>query len=195
MLYVIGLGNPEEKYIHTRHNVGSFLVEELNVLFSGTEFKKQKHLYARISKVVYENTEIIFVIPEVYMNESGKTAKAIFDLMKTEDSLVIIHDDLDFACGEYKLSLQKGDGGHNGITSVNHVLAGKNFLRLRVGVSPVDEEGIMHRVRSEDQATFVLQRFSKKEQEIISSLIKKMGEVLISIAQEGAPKTMTLYNR
>ncbi|MBI4262048.1 hypothetical protein HY624_00805 [Candidatus Uhrbacteria bacterium] len=65
MKLIIGLGNPGEEYVGTRHNVGREVVRALS-----KDWKAEKKLFAEIAK----HDAIIFALPTTYMNESGKAA-------------------------------------------------------------------------------------------------------------------------
>jgi PTH1 family peptidyl-tRNA hydrolase len=128
------------------------------------------------------------------MNESGIVLKKIYE-KEGREVVLIVHDELDLSIGSFKLSRNKGDGGHNGITSINQALSDQEILRLRIGISPVDTEGNIRRVNSAEQADFVLKPFSQGEKEKVESLSGTIHELLKVLILEGADKAMTLYNK
>ncbi|MBP6948551.1 MAG: aminoacyl-tRNA hydrolase [Candidatus Pacebacteria bacterium] len=115
------LGNPGEKYARTRHNIA-------RILFSFIDNDVQK----------IEGVEI--VTPNTFMNESGK---AIAEYMRYHEGreIVIVYDDKDLAYGTFRISHDRGDGGHNGVKNVIESLGTKEFIRIRIGIAPHDTDG------------------------------------------------------
>ena len=108
---VILLGNPGNEYIKTRHNagriVGEFLVPE--------KFTYQKHLRSYVATEMFGGQQFLFVTPDTYMNECG----VIVPLLQKQydlpiENYIVMYDDLDIMLGDYKLSFDRGSGGHNG---------------------------------------------------------------------------------
>ena len=114
-----GLGNPGNEYIGTRHNVGRDVLDAL----------KEK---------IPDN--LTLVVPNVYMNDSGKAFVKMIKSKKQAEQLVVVHDDLDLPLGRVKLSFGSGAGGHRGVESIQKTLKTKDFVRIRVGVSPASAE-------------------------------------------------------
>ncbi|MBI5798474.1 MAG: aminoacyl-tRNA hydrolase, partial [Candidatus Yonathbacteria bacterium] len=129
MKLIIGLGNPGEEYIGTRHNVGREVVRGLS-----KDWKVEKKLFAEIAK----HNDIIFALPTTYMNESGQPVQLLvtrYALRVTD--LVIIHDDIDLPLGTIRISKNASAGGHNGVQSIIDALGTKEFTRLRIGVAGI----------------------------------------------------------
>ena len=91
---IVGLGNPGDKYIETKHNVGFMLVDkmckELNLKFTA-----DKIFQAEIASTFLNGEKVYFVKPTTFMNESGKAVHALLTYYGLGiDDLVIIYDDL-----------------------------------------------------------------------------------------------------
>ena len=132
--FIIGLGNPGEKYIDSRHNIGFMLLQEIsrkyNLTF--TSKKKLQSLYAEFS---LNNMLFRLFMPTTYMNKSGDSIKAIIDWYKIElDQLLVIVDDIDIPLGKIRFRQKGGSGGHNGLKSIIHQLNSENFSRIRIGI-------------------------------------------------------------
>lgn len=157
MKLVIGLGNPEEKYNKTRHNVGFLLIDKL---------KKEI------------NKDLVALKSSSFMNDSGSfvaSALTVHGLLST-DHLYIIHDDLDIKIGEYKIQSGKGPKDHNGIKDIEEKLGTNEFWRVRVGIeNRKQEEGM--RIKGEE---YVLQDFTNEEMEIINQVIEKACKKLVT---------------
>lgn len=185
MFTLIGLGNIGSKYKFTRHNVGWIIFDNL---FSHLSWQKNKYAESEIANTRINDTDVLLVRPETFMNESGRILPYLIKTYGTmTEKLVVVHDDIDLPMGEIKISHDRGDGGHNGVKSIMNNLGTKEFIRIRVGVSIKGEDGVLHKPD-------VLGNFSKEEIEKIKSIAKKVSDVMQTICISGYQKAMTLYN-
>jgi len=130
---IVGLGNPEEEYANTRHNVGFDTVNEL-AKNNGIEINKTKYnsLYGQ---GIIKGEKVIVLKPQTYMNLSGIAVRSFRDFYKISgNNIIIIHDDIDIKEGTVKLRKTGGAGTHNGMKSVVQELGNKDFYRIRIGV-------------------------------------------------------------
>ena len=169
MFILIGLGNPGKEYEGTRHNAG----REAAVYFAKKEklgeFEEDKNLQALVLLSKLKKEKILMILPETFMNNSGKTVKALFDkkiLKKTKNkeikNFALLHDDLDIPLGKFKISFGKNSAGHKGVESVIRALKTKKFIRIRIGISPERKPD------SKKILNFIIGRFSAKEKEILN---------------------------
>lgn len=157
MILIIGLGNPEEKYENTPHNVGFKTIDLFKERFSFPNFSlKEKAL---ISK----KDDVILAKPQTYMNESGLAVREIMNFYKIpKEDLWIIHDENDLKLGEFKISKDISSKGHNGIKSIIEKIGTQDFIRFRIGINSNQKE---------DLIDYVLKPFSKENTEIINETI------------------------
>jgi PTH1 family peptidyl-tRNA hydrolase len=129
---IVGLGNPEDRYAGTYHNIGS---EAVRRMAGHGDFKKPFSIWKGKPFEYIKRDEVTYVIPTTYMNESGK---AVLSAMKhfgvTPEEILVAHDDSDIEAGSYKIDINRGSAGHNGIKSIIDHLGTENFGRLRIGV-------------------------------------------------------------
>jgi len=197
MFLIVGLGNPGEKYQKTRHNAG-FLV--LDFLYSG--FESDKYADAKVKKYEIEKKEVIFVKPETFMNDSGKSVSYIKEKYEIEDeNILVIYDDLDLPFGEMRVSFDRGDGGHNGIKSIASHLGSKAFTRVRIGIAPKDEEGRAIKPKggfftpaSKAVSNFVLKDFSQNDLDKLKEQSSKVEKIIKTFIKEGREKVMNEFN-
>lgn len=155
MRLIIGLGNPGEKYVNTRHNAGFLVVDELQ------KVKLPVGIVVRKS--------------DVFMNESGFFVKKLVDQYKLDPSdLYIIHDDLDIKLREFKIQKSHGPKDHNGLNDIYQKLGSDDFWHVRVGIDnrPQDNKPL--------GIEYVLQNFTEEERKILDLTIKKVLIDLIS---------------
>lgn len=186
MYTVIGLGNVGDEYKNTRHNVAWIVFDDF---ISSDRWQKNKYAESEIANTRISDNDVLFVKPLTFMNESGRVLPYLMKTYGTSISnLIVVHDDIDLPLGITKISYERGDGGHNGVKSIMAHLESKEFIRVRIGVSLLDENGI---IRKPD----VLGNFNKEESEIIKNTVApRVAKIIEIIIKEGKDKAMTLYN-
>ena len=162
MWLICGLGNPDNKHKYTKHNIGFDIVDSLIKSNSFEQFKKDK--IKEIHKGRINETECLICKPLNYMNLSGPPIAEIVNFYKISlTNILIIHDDLDISIGKIKIKVGGGNGGHNGLLSIDNVL-GKNYKRLRIGIS--------HPGSRKFVSQYVLEKFSIEDRDIINNKIE-----------------------
>ena len=200
MILIVGLGNPEKKYIGTRHNIGREVIQEFAKTFNFPKFKLNKKLKAEISENIIDNQKIILALPTTYMNESGQAVKnLIINYQLSIINLWVVHDDLDLPFGKIRISKNRSAGGHKGVQSIINQLGTQNFVRFRLGIktrTDADKDKDLRGQRHEQIQIkkFVLQKFTKNEQEKIKNIIQLTIEALNFAIQNNIDKTMNKYN-
>ena len=139
MYLIVGLGNPEQDYSNTRHNMGFNTINKIAKQYNiEIKQKKFKGLYG---KGIIENEKVILLKPQTYMNLSGESIKEVVDFYKIEPSkIIVIYDDIDIMPGIIKIRKKGGAGSHNGMKSVIHELQTTEFPRIRVGIGCPDDK-------------------------------------------------------
>ena len=159
MYLICGLGNPGKKYINTRHNLGFLLIDKLleNYKFKLIKSNDKSDLY----KGSIGDYTCILLKPMTYMNLSGSSVLEVMNFYKIKKSkLYVLHDDIDLKIGKIKIKIGGGNGGHNGLKSIDASI-GKDYLRLRIGIGHPGNKNLV--------SNYVLKKFSKDEEEIIEN--------------------------
>ncbi|MCH8505433.1 MAG: aminoacyl-tRNA hydrolase [Ectothiorhodospiraceae bacterium] len=131
---IVGLGNPGEKYLQTRHNAGFWFVDELARRCGGS-FRSDARYKGELTRVTLGQGEPYLLKPMTYMNRSGDSVGPLAAFYKLEPSqILVVHDELDLPHGTMRLKRGGGHGGHNGLRDIARVLGTRDFLRLRVGI-------------------------------------------------------------
>ena len=144
----IGLGNPGEKYIGSRHNVGYHFLDLLAEKYTASAFKPEPKIFGDLSQASFEGRKILLFKSSKYMNESGESIRRFIDYYKLNlKQTCIIHDDLDLDCGIAKIKFDGGHGGHNGLRNIIH-LCGSAFLRIRIGIGHPQTKDVIDYVLS-----------------------------------------------
>jgi PTH1 family peptidyl-tRNA hydrolase len=158
MKLIVGLGNPGQKYEHTRHNVG-FIALDHFLRDSHAEVRWENNFDSHIASVTIENERVIFIKPQTYMNESGKAVTAALNFYKVSiaENLLVIHDEVDLPFGTIRENSDSSAAGHNGVKSIIEALSSQNFHRLRIGVETRESREHM------PTDAFVLENFTPEE--------------------------------
>ena len=184
MKFIVGLGNPGEKFKNTRHNVGFMVVDAIAKKLVISNWKLGKKLETEI----IETKEFVLAKPQTFMNNSGSAVKKLITnylprqragkLPMTD--LYVIHDDLDIPLGQYKIQFGKGPKVHNGLRSIEQHLKTAGFWRVRVGIAGDHYQEIKASGQSMAE-NYVLKPFTAKEKIEIEKVIEKAAEELTSI--------------
>jgi PTH1 family peptidyl-tRNA hydrolase len=187
MQYVIvGLGNPGEEYVDTRHNAGRMVLEVFRKKNDFPEWATDKSLKARVSKGVFGKDKIVLLEPDNFMNVSGKSVTPFIKNAKDAERTIVVYDDLDLPLGTMKISFNRSSGGHRGVESIIKALKTPAFARLRVGICPTTPTGKPRKPKGEDAILdFIVGPFKKPELEVMKKVTKKGADALALILSEG----------
>lgn len=192
---IIGLGNPGGEYEDTRHNIGRIILSDFakkNDFSEWSANKKSKALESA-GKIGKEKTTL--VMPETFMNKSGESAKYYIKTKKDTERLIVVYDELDLPLGKFKISFGRNSGGHRGLESIIKHLKSKDFVRVRVGISPVTPSGKLKKPSGEKEVLdFILGKFKEKEREVLKKEMKKISEALETIVTDGRERAMGEFN-
>lgn len=184
MKMVVGLGNPGEEYVNTRHNIGFMIIDDY--LKKNNIPKMSKKFNGLYVKTTFNNETFILLKPLSYMNLSGTVVKKYADYFKIRSSdILIVHDDLDLPVGKIKLKIKGSSGGHNGIKNIIDSLNTEFFPRFKIGIS---KNSI---ISTKD---YVLGRFQDKELKIIEKIFSFSSDIINDFITNDFEKIMSKYN-
>ncbi len=185
MYLIVGLGNPEEDYSNTRHNMGFNVINKLSEKYD-IEVKNKKHK-GLVGKGIIENEKVILLKPQTFMNLSGESIRECMDFYKLQkEELIVIYDDIDIEPGEIKLRKQGGPGSHNGMKSVVQQLQTKEFSRVRIGIgSPEDKSDLIQ---------YVIGGIEEEQIPLLEKGVDKATQATIEIIKSGIDIAMNKFN-
>ncbi len=186
MWFIVGLGNPGERYARTRHNVGFRSVETLAERHSLT-FRQQR-ANSQLAEGIIHGQRVVLVKPQTYMNLSGQAVSALRNWYKIDPAheLLVIYDDLDLPFARIRIRERGSAGTHNGMRSIVAQLGTTEFPRLRVGIG--QPPGKM------DAADYVLSRFTPEEEAVLPDVLARVADAVDVILREGLITAMNRYN-
>lgn len=186
MKVILALGNPGEKYVHTRHNAGFLIIDHL-AAGQSAHFSNKPKFFADIaelnnvklastantkSRTTSPQEKVLLVKPTTYYNEVGVAARALLDFYKlTLDDVLIIHDDTDLDFGKIRVRKGGRDAGSNGLKSL-HAHIGSDFWHIRIGT-----DNLLRRQVSTDR--FVMMNFNSDELTILKKWAIPTAQTMI----------------
>lgn len=186
MYIIAGLGNPDRKYVNTRHNIAFEVIDaiaEKNDIVLGE--KKHK---AVIGKGMVAGQKVILVKPVTYMNLSGESIRSVIDFYKADEKseLIVISDDISLDVGQIRIRKRGSAGGHNGLKNIILHLGHDSFIRVRMGVG--DKPPKL------DLADYVLGHFLPEEREAVRESVRNAALAIETVIAEGPDSAMNKYN-
>ena len=183
---IVGMGNPEEEFADTRHNLGFACVRELaSRLGVKVDRKRWQSLVGHSEK-----HHVWLVMPQTYMNLSGQAvAKALHDIHVPPQNVWVVYDELDLPLCRMRIRRGGSGAGHNGVLSLISSLGTPDFVRFRVGIGKPPRKG------SSPGRQYVLGRFTKAEAERLPAVIDGVASALELALDAGIERAMDRYNR
>ena len=183
---IVGLGNPGNDYLYTRHNAGFIVVDEiLKVL-------KYTHKINKYDGLIYEtiinDVECIFLKPQTYMNNSGMCVYNVAQYYKIPlNRIIVLTDDVNFKIGKIKIKQNGSSGGHKGINSIIETFNTNNFTRIKIGVNGKPNDYL-------DLKDWVVSKFAQNEIDDIKICSKEILNIIQLILENNIQKAMNRYN-
>ncbi len=181
MKLIAGLGNPDLKYINTRHNTGFMVLDKILQT-------KNLRLTEKFKSFFTKDNDVIYLLPKTYMNLSGIAVAEAVNFYKLDiKDILIIYDDISLPLGTLRFRPTGSDGGHNGIKSIIKETGSNNFDRLKVGIGP--QPAFM------PSEKFVLENFREEEKEKLDKIIQKASLAAIDWLNSDMNTLQEKYNK
>lgn len=175
MFLIVGLGNPGKKYQNNRHNIGFRVLDSL-ISSIGASRQSDKNFQGE----VYKSNQLLFLKPQTFMNLSGESVQSVKNFYKIV-YFAVVHDELDLPFGAVKFKFGGGNGGHNGLKSIDS-LCGNEYYRIRYGISkPKIKSEVSH---------WVLSDFDTQEESANPILIEHCAKAALEISKLESPKEL-----
>ena len=185
MYLIIGLGNPEEEYSKTRHNMGFNAINKIAEQY-GIKVNKSK-FQGLYESAIIEGKKVMLIKPQTYMNLSGECIKQFVDFYKIpNEDILVIYDDMDIEPGKIKIRKKGGAGGHNGMKSIIKMLGTEEFARIRTGIGRPEHSG--------DDINYVIGAIPEEEIPKLQEGVEKAKEAVIEILKNGIDSAMNKLN-
>ncbi len=182
---VVGLGNPDEEYELSPHNIGFMVIDRLAEQ-CGTKVKR-KESRALVGQAVVGGERALLAKPQTYMNLSGEAVQPL--LLKNEltaERLIVVYDDHDLPWTAVRIRPRGSAGGHHGMESVIRSVGTNEFVRVRVGIDAGSGRA---------EPDYLLKPMRREQRKDLEELLDYTVQAVASIISEGAEKAMTRFNR
>ena len=184
---VVGLGNPGDKYLGTRHNLGYEVIEALTQ-GSVSSLDPSKRDQARVAVITHGESRIILACPTTFMNLSGEAVSSLVrrNGIEQPSRVLIVHDELDLESGRIKVKQGGSTAGHNGLKSIRQHIGTDDFVRIRMGVGkpPDPQQG----------RNWVLRKPSPTDRALLDSAVQVGIEAVKTVISSGVEQAMNEVN-
>lgn len=183
-LLVIGIGNPGPRYEETRHNIGFQVLRELALRHKISLNQSRFESVAGSGEI--SGRKLWLALPQTYVNLSGRSVLGFSSFFKIlPEQIFVVCDDVALPLGRLRVRGGGSSGGHNGLKSIEAVLATQEYPRLRVGVGAA---------KHGDLVGHVLGRFSDEEWPFVDQAVKHSADAVETWLQGGLEVAMRKYN-
>jgi peptidyl-tRNA hydrolase, PTH1 family len=176
MLIIAGLGNPEPKYAHNRHNLGFLTLGAIAKRWSfGAERARFQGLAAEGDiETPGGPVRALLLRPQTYYNDSGLAVGQAMRFYKLEPKdVVVFYDEIDLAPGRFRMKTGGGAAGNNGVRSIAAAI-GPDFRRARMGMGhPGHKDLVMN---------YVLSDIPKADRDWVNALANACADALPLLA-------------
>lgn len=190
MKMVVGLGNPGDEYVDTRHNMGFKVVDSLaETLRTPLEIPnglRKRKFGACFALCEFSDHKLILLKPWQFMNRSGQAVATAMGFYKLGLSdLLVVTDDLSLEPGRIRIRAKGSAGGHNGLADIVEKLGSNEFGRLRIGIG---DNGRL------DSAVYVLKRPRLEERPVLAEAIERARDAVLCWIENGIDRAMNEFN-
>jgi len=184
MKMVVGLGNPGEEFVDTRHNIGFRVIDSLAEVIA-IDVRKRK-FGARVGTGELGDKKLILLKPWQFMNRSGEAvAKAVGFYKLPLGELLVVTDDMALEPGRIRIRARGSAGGHKGLEDIIEKLGSNQFGRLRVGIGPSDDR---------EPRDYVLGRPTRRERLLLDEAVERAKETVFCWLELGIEAAMNKFN-
>jgi peptidyl-tRNA hydrolase, PTH1 family len=198
MRLVVGLGNPGNEFVATRHNIGWEAVDELarrlgwigkKEEFGSLAKSKFDGLVLDGSVPVHSGSseKVLLLKPTTYMNDSGRSVQAAMAFYQvTPAEMIVVLDDLALPCGKIRIRSGGSPGGHNGLKDIERAIGTDQYPRLRIGIDPAPP-----RIPGRD---YVLGRFTEEQRQAVKPALQRSAAAILTWIEKGIEAAMNVFN-
>ena len=184
---VVGLGNPGKDYVKTRHNAGFMAIDHIAGK-CGVTINKLK-FRALIAEANIAGKRVLLMKPETFMNSSGEAIGEACAFYKIPpENVIVLHDEISFDAGLFRIRRKGSAGGHNGLKSIIEHLGSDGFPRIKIGVGQKPSPDY-------DLVDWVLGKFPKEAEAAIGARLDDIHSASELIVRGEIDLAMNRYSK
>lgn len=185
MKLIVGLGNPGQRYVGTRHNIGWEVLARLAQQFGAGA--RRVRFQGEVADVDIEGHKVLLLCPLTYMNLSGASVQPARDFHKlSNQDLIIVCDDFNLPLAKLRFRMRGSAGGQKGLQNIIQRLGTEEIPRLRIGVGSPPTNW--------NAANFVLSKFGADERKLMDGAVAESMWALRDWVVKGIEICMNQYN-
>lgn len=147
MKLLVGLGNPGGQYEANRHNIGFMAIDAIARAHAIAPFRAKHQGLLAEGQIAGE--KVLLLKPQTFMNRSGDSVQKLAQFHKLDPAdIIVFYDELDLAPGKVRVKVGGGNGGHNGLRSIDPQI-GLDYKRVRLGIGHPGKEFVTRHVLSD----------------------------------------------
>lgn len=184
---IAGLGNPGAEYVATRHNAGfmaiDFIAERCGVRIDRLKF------HALAAEAEISGVRALLMKPQTFMNLSGDAigeAAAFYKI--PPENIIVLHDEISFDVGRFRIRRKGSAGGHNGLKSIIARLSSDAFPRVKIGVGQKPTPDY-------DLVSWVLGKFSPSDIEVLKAQLPDVASAVELMLAGRIDEAMNKYSK
>jgi len=184
---IVGLGNPDKKYVGTRHNTGfaalEALAEKLSVRVDRVKYK------SFCGEATIGDNRVMLMMPQTYMNNSGEAVREAMQFYKLPpERVLVMFDDISLPVGTIRVRRNGSAGGQKGMASIIQLCGSDQFPRVKVGVGEKPHPDY-------DLAAWVLSKFTKEEAPLVVEAARRAADAACLIVEGKIDEAMNRFSR
>lgn len=184
MKLIVGLGNPGNDYLKTKHNVGFMCIDKV---LDKLNIKLDKHKFnGDYFQGIINDQKFIILKPQTYMNLSGECVVQFVNYFKISlEDILVIYDDLDLEISQFKIKLKGASNGQKGIENIMSHLHTRDIARIRIGIG---------RDKNISTRNYVLTTFNEQQLIDLNKTLDITSDATIYFINNSIDLVMNKYN-
>jgi PTH1 family peptidyl-tRNA hydrolase len=183
---VVGLGNPDQKYLRSRHNVGFMVVQRLAREGGARLSKRRFKGITALAKL--DSAPVLLVQPQTFYNLSGECVAPIVGYFNLPpQQLIVVHDEMDLEPGRLRIKQGGGDAGNRGVRSIAQSLSSTDFIRVRVGIG--------HAPAGDDDKDYLLRPMTPADRARFAEVVERAADAVRALIAQGLSAAMNRFNQ
>lgn len=185
MKLIVGFGNPGDKFLNNRQNIGFKIIDILgNNENIEVKIKKKKSVIGR-GKI--RDADVVLLKPQTFVNLIGESVLYIASFLRINvRDIMCIVEDVDLELGELRVDYMLSGLKHPGVLSMTKALKSDRFAKIRVGVGSPTSKMSMEE--------YLLQDFTDEENLLLIDVLNKAEKVVRMLITQSVEEVQNKYN-